>query len=91
MQHAEVSGPGIESMPQQWQCWLLNLLSHQGTPLHVLFDKIFLFIFFRIVSLLLGSLFFWPRLLKASVVQTKPIQYYLALLARGISFFLMAE
>ena len=36
--HAEVPGSGIKPMPQQWpepqqrQCWILNLLSHQGTP-----------------------------------------------------------
>ena len=35
----EVSGLGIESSPQQrpeplqWQCWVLNLLCHKGTPL----------------------------------------------------------
>ena len=35
--HMEVPGPGIEPMPwqpfqlQQWQCWIVNLLSHQGT------------------------------------------------------------
>lgn len=27
-----VWGPGIESKPQQWQRWILNLLSHQGIP-----------------------------------------------------------
>ena len=37
-QHAEVLRPGIESMPQQWlqpmqwQCLILNPLSHTGTP-----------------------------------------------------------
>ena len=30
--HREVPGPGIEPEPQQWQCWILNLLDHQGTP-----------------------------------------------------------
>lgn len=24
--------PGIKLAPQQWQCWILNLLSFQGTP-----------------------------------------------------------
>ena len=28
----EVSGPGIEPMPQQRQHWILNLMSHKGTP-----------------------------------------------------------
>ena len=38
LQHVEVPGPGIESVlqqwsePQQWQCQILNLMSHQGTP-----------------------------------------------------------
>ena len=31
-QPEEVSWPGIEPEPQQWQCGILNLLSHQGTP-----------------------------------------------------------
>ena len=37
-QHGGVPKPGIESTPQQqhellqWQCQILNLLSHQGTP-----------------------------------------------------------
>ena len=38
-QHAEVPGPGIKPVPQQqpellqWQCQILNLLNHTGTPL----------------------------------------------------------
>ena len=24
--------PQLRSKPQQWQCWILNLLRHQGTP-----------------------------------------------------------
>ena len=31
-QHVGIAGPGIEPMPQQWQRWILNPLSHQGTP-----------------------------------------------------------
>ena len=31
-QHVDVLEPGIEREPQQWQCQILNLLSHQGTP-----------------------------------------------------------
>ena len=27
-----VLGPGIKSVPQQWQRWILNSLSHQETP-----------------------------------------------------------
>lgn len=30
-QHVEVAGPGIEPIPRQQQCQILNLLSHQGT------------------------------------------------------------
>ena len=32
LQHGKVPEPGIEPMPQQWQCQILNLLSCQGTP-----------------------------------------------------------
>ena len=31
--HAEVPKPGTELQPEQWQCWILNLLGHQGTPI----------------------------------------------------------
>ena len=27
-----VPRPGMEPVPQQWQCWILNLLSHQASP-----------------------------------------------------------
>ena len=43
LRHMEVPGPGIEPMPQQqlksqkWECPILNLLSHQGTPFHSFF------------------------------------------------------
>ena len=30
--HAQVPRPEIKPPPQQWQCQVLNLLSHQGTP-----------------------------------------------------------
>lgn len=30
--HVEVPRPRIEPMPQQWPNWILNPLSHQGTP-----------------------------------------------------------
>ena len=30
-QYAEAPGLGVEPTPQQWQLWILNLLSHQGT------------------------------------------------------------
>ena len=30
--HAEAPRPGREPVPQQWQCQILNPLSHQGTP-----------------------------------------------------------
>lgn len=30
--YAEVPGPRIEPIPQQWQHWTINPLSHQGTP-----------------------------------------------------------
>ena len=36
--HAEVSGPRIELEPQQWQCQILNPVSHQGTPLMGILD-----------------------------------------------------
>ena len=35
------SRPGIEPKPQQWQCWILNPQSHQGSP-----RKAFFFFFF---------------------------------------------
>ena len=41
LQHAEVPEPGIKPAahqwpkPQQWQCCIFNLLSHQGTPMRV--------------------------------------------------------
>ena len=37
--HVEVPGPGIKPAPElwpeplQWQCWILNPLSHKGTPI----------------------------------------------------------
>ena len=31
--HAGVSRPAIKPMAQQWQHWILNPLSHQGTPI----------------------------------------------------------
>ena len=30
--HVNVPRPGIEPKPQQWQCWIFNWLSYQGTP-----------------------------------------------------------
>ena len=30
--HVEVLWPQVEPEPQQWQCWILNPLSHQGAP-----------------------------------------------------------
>ena len=30
--HAQVLGPGMEPVPQQSQCQILNLLNQQGTP-----------------------------------------------------------
>ena len=30
--HEEVPRPGTEPEPQEWQCWILNPLSHQGIP-----------------------------------------------------------
>ena len=32
-QHVEVLRPGIKPKPQQWQCWILNPLNHQETPM----------------------------------------------------------
>ena len=34
----EVPRPEIKPMSQQWQCWILNPLSHQGAPSSVLLD-----------------------------------------------------
>ena len=31
-QHEVVPGPGIKPLPQQWQRWILNPLSHHGNP-----------------------------------------------------------
>ena len=42
--HIEAPGPGIKPAlhqrpkPLQWQCWILNLLCHQGTPGHVFYS-----------------------------------------------------
>ena len=30
--HTKVPRPGVELTLQQWQCWILNPLCHQGTP-----------------------------------------------------------
>ena len=44
-EHGEVPGPGIKLVPQQQseplkgQCWILKLLSHQGTPILFLLQK----------------------------------------------------
>ena len=37
--HTEVPGPGNNPKPQQGQCWILNVLSHQGTPEASSFSK----------------------------------------------------
>ena len=42
LQHVEVPKPVIQHMPQQWQCWVLNPLDHQGTP--AFFWAIFLYL-----------------------------------------------
>ena len=34
-QHVKVPRPGIKPVPQHWQHWILNPLSHQGTPGHL--------------------------------------------------------
>ena len=42
--HVEVSGPGIQPMPQQWpkplqwQCQILNPVSHRGIPRNIFLD-----------------------------------------------------
>ena len=39
----------MKCAPQQWQCWILNPLSHQGTSTLIIFYHIILFYFFRTV------------------------------------------
>lgn len=34
LQHMEVLEPGIEPMPQHWQCQALNPMNHRGAPGH---------------------------------------------------------
>ena len=57
--HAEVLGPGIEPEPQlqpeaqQWQHWILNLLSCQGTPIYI-----YIFFFNCCINLLVFSFIF---------------------------------
>ena len=43
--HVEVPGLGIELIPQQWQYWILNPLSHKRIP------KSFFFVFFFVCFL----------------------------------------
>ena len=37
LQHTNITGPGIEPVPQLWHHQILNPLSHQGTPDHCSF------------------------------------------------------
>ena len=46
--HAEVPGPGIKPAPQRWQCQILNLLSHQGTPSSLLTEPFLNYTEFKI-------------------------------------------
>ena len=41
--YVEVPRPGIESVPQQWRYQVLNLLSHQGTPVWSFLSHLFYF------------------------------------------------
>ena len=42
-QHMEVPGPGIEPVPQQWQCWILSPLRCKRTAAFYFFKMNFLF------------------------------------------------
>ena len=55
--HVEVPGPGIRPEPRQWQCRILNLLSHQGTP-DITFSR------FLCLTVWLHSTFFFPLLFR---------------------------
>ena len=63
LQHMEVLGPGIKPMPQQepepQQHWLLNPLSHQGTPRVILLKCLLplAFLFALLQALVLLTLF----------------------------------
>ena len=46
--HEEAPGPGIESMPQQWQYQMFNPPSDQGTPYPCCFDYCSFVIYFEI-------------------------------------------
>ena len=39
LQHVAVPGPGIKPMPQQWQHWILNPLSHLGIPIFEFYQQ----------------------------------------------------
>ena len=66
LQHAEVPGPGIKTMPQQqpepwqWQCQIFNPLSHQRAPiffLSFLLEELVNLVF-QIATLFLGCFCF---------------------------------
>ena len=59
LRHTRVARPGLEPVTQQWQCWILNLLCHQGTPAFALLYQSHIFnltIYFSIEMLLLYPL-----------------------------------
>ena len=42
LRHVEVPESGIEPSLQQWQCWIINTLSHQGTSSLIHFYRAFI-------------------------------------------------
>ena len=46
--YAEVPKPGIKPAPQQWQCQILNLLSHEGSPVASFFMASPAYLFFHV-------------------------------------------
>ena len=61
----EVSGPGIEPELKQWQRWILNLLSHQETPVPLV-----LYLFINLITI-----FSIEVLLRALNLKKTPIEF----------------
>ena len=85
--HLEVLGPGIKPTPQQWpkpqqwQHWILNPLSHQGTPIFLFF----LFFFFLIAILMVWKWYPLVVLIWLSLMMSNIDYLVMCLLAICIS------